>query len=185
MRIAIIGGIGSGKSEVLAVAKELGFTTLSADKINAELLASPSYVEKIAAVFPNVVSDGTVDKAALSAEVFSDKGKRAELNAIAHPEIMKKIDECDADPLVVELPLAIESGMLDCFDEVILVLAKRKIRLIRLEGRGVTRCRARSIMRAQIPARKLARYATRTIENNGDLTALREASRQILRIFGE
>lgn len=42
MRIAIIGGIGSGKSEVMKIAKERGFFCISADEINAELLKTPS-----------------------------------------------------------------------------------------------------------------------------------------------
>lgn len=46
MRVAIIGGIGSGKSEVLKIAKEKGFFCLSADEINANLLVSPSYIAK-------------------------------------------------------------------------------------------------------------------------------------------
>ena len=47
MRIAIIGGIGSGKSEVMKIAKEAGFECVSADEINAELLRTPSYIAKI------------------------------------------------------------------------------------------------------------------------------------------
>lgn len=185
MRIAIIGGIGSGKSEVLAVARELGFPTLSADEINSALLGESEYVKKIDKAFPGVVEDGTVNKAKLSAEVFSCKEKRLLLNSIAHPEILRKIDECDSDPLVVELPLAVESGMLDCFDEVVLVSASRRLRYSRLEGRGVNKKRARAIIHAQAGERSLKKVATRTIENNGDIDTLRRASREILRLFCE
>ena len=41
MKIAIIGGIGSGKSAVLSRFKDLGYTTLSADEINAQMLKDP------------------------------------------------------------------------------------------------------------------------------------------------
>ena len=74
MNIALIGGIGSGKSEVLKVAREMGIAALSADEINAGLLKSPEYIEKIAAAFPGCVVCGVVDKARLASEVFSDKG---------------------------------------------------------------------------------------------------------------
>lgn len=76
MRIAVIGGIGSGKSEVMKIAKERGFFCLSADEINAELLKTPSYIQKIATLFPSVVSNGVVDKGALAKIVFSDRGER-------------------------------------------------------------------------------------------------------------
>lgn len=52
MRIAIIGGIGSGKSEVMKIAKERGFFCISADEINSELLKTPSYIQKFKRRFP-------------------------------------------------------------------------------------------------------------------------------------
>lgn len=185
MRIAIIGGIGSGKSEVLAVAKELGFATLSADKINSELLDTPSYIEKIRQNFPLVVDNGEVNRAKLAAEIFSSDEKRELLNSISHPEIKRKIDECAEDPLVVELPLALEGGMIDCFDQVILVDSSKKSRYLRLESRGIEKQRARKIMRAQAPRRKLQQAATCTIFNNGNLEHLRESATQVLRLLGE
>lgn len=185
MNVAIIGGIGSGKSEVLKVAREMGLVCLSADEINAELLRSPEYVEKIAARFPECVVCGVVDKPRLAALVFSDKESRLALNAIAHPEIAKKIAECDADPLVVELPLVLESGMKDMFDEIILVAAPRRERLKRLQGRGLALPRAKAIMRSQLPTFVLRRIATRTVENTGTVEELREAARNLLRILCE
>ena len=137
MKIAVIGGIGSGKSEVMKVAKEMGITCLSADEINDALLHEPVYISKIASRFPECVAHGVVDKPKLASVVFSDEKKRRALNDIAHPEIARRIAECDADPLAVELPLALESGMATAFDEVILVSAPKSLRLKRLERRGV------------------------------------------------
>lgn len=185
MNIAIIGGVGSGKTEVLKVAREMGIAALSADEINAELLKNPQYVEKVARIFPDCVVCGVVDKARLAAAVFSDKKKREALNAVAHPEIAKKVTECDADPLVVELPLVLESGMATMFDEIILVVTPRRLRVKRLEQRGIDSARAKAIMRAQKPIYSLRRVATRTIDNSGSLDNLREASRNLLRIFCE
>ena len=142
-------------------------------------------MEKIAARFPECVVCGVVDKPRLAALVFSDKESRLALNAIAHPEIAKKIAECDADPLVVELPLVLESGMKDMFDEIILVTAPRRERLKRLQGRGLALPRAKAIMRSQLPTSVLRRIATRTVENTGTVEELREAARNLLRILCE
>ena len=117
--------------------------------------------------------------------MFSDKKKREALNAVAHPEIAKKVAECNADPLVVELPLVLESGMATMFDEIILVVTPRRLRMKRLEQRGIEPARAKAIMRAQKPIYSLRRVATRTIDNSGTLDNLREASRNLLRIFCE
>ncbi len=180
MRIAVIGGIGSGKSEVLSIAEELNIATLSADKINADLLKSPEYVIKLAALFPDAVQNGELDKAALSAKVFSDDTKRLQLNALAHPEIAKRILECNENPLVVELPLALESGALDCFDEVILVETNKKTRILRLQKRGLDKKRVRAIMKAQVNPKLLKKHATRTIKNNKDLASFRDEAKKML-----
>lgn len=167
MKIAIIGGIGSGKSEVLKVAKQKGAFCASADEINALLLRTPEYVEKLAKAFPDVVCDGIVDKQKLASAVFSDKSKRELLDSIAHPEIMRRIYDCDKDPYVVEIPLILKSGAIDYFDEIVLVSTPLLTRLKRLKGRGMSIRQALSRMRTQPSERKLKKIATVTIDNSG------------------
>lgn len=172
MRVAIIGGIGSGKSEVLKIAKEKGFFCLSADEINANLLVSPSYIAKIAASFPTVVKDGAVDKKALASIVFSDDERLETLNAIAHPEIAKVINEC-AEPLVAaELPIVLES-VIGGFDEILFVSTPYQTRLKRLKGRGLDTEQAKARMRVQVKPAALKKIATYTVDNSGSLDDLR------------
>ena len=174
MRIAVIGGIGSGKSEVMKIAKGRGFFCLSADEINAELLKTPSYIQKIATLFPSVVSNGVVDKGALAKIVFSDRGERKKLNALAHPEIMRVISECKESPLVVELPLFIEGGD-EAFDEIVYVRAPLFKRISRLKkGRGMSVKQAVSRIRSQVPSAVLRAKATIVIDNSRSLSALKE-----------
>lgn len=172
MRIAVIGGIGSGKSEVMKIAKERGFLCLSADEINAELLKTPSYIQKIATLFPSVVSNGVVDKGALAKIVFSDRCERKKLNALAHPEIMRIISECKESPLVVELPLFIEGGD-EAFDEIVYIRAPLFKRISRLKkGRGMSVKQAVSRIRSQVPSAVLRAKATIVIDNSRSLSAL-------------
>lgn len=172
MRIAVIGGIGSGKSEVMKIAKKRGFFCLSADEINAELLKTPSYIQKIATLFPSVVSNGAVDKGALAKIVFSDRGERKKLNALAHPEIMRVISECKESPLVVELPLFIEGGD-EAFDEIVYIRAPLFKRISRLKkGRGMSVKQAVSRIRSQVPSAVLRAKATIVIDNSRSLSAL-------------
>lgn len=172
MRIAIIGGIGSGKSEVMKIAKERGFFCLSADEINAELLKTPSYIQKIAALFPSVVSNGVVDKGALAKIVFSDRGERKKLNALAHPEIMRVISECKESPLAVELPLFIEGGD-EAFDEIVYVKAPILKRIARLrKGRGMSAKQAIARIKSQVPSSVLRAKSTIVINNSKSLALL-------------
>ncbi len=180
MKIAIIGGIGCGKSRALDFIKASGYFVLSADKINAELLQTPEYVEKIAKAFPSVVENGVVNKANLASIVFNDEKKRAILNSIAHPEIAKKIREFNEKNIAVELPLALESGVMDIFDKVILIDADESVRLERLEKRGLTVERAKEIMRAQVDVDDLKKIADIVIDNNGDVETLENNIKRIL-----
>lgn len=172
MRIAVIGGIGSGKSEVMKIAKEKGFFCLSADEINAELLKTPSYIQKIATLFPSAVANGVVNKGALAKIVFSDQNERKKLNALAHPEIMRVISECKESPLAVELPLFIEGGD-EAFDEIVYVRAPLFKRIARLKkGRGMSVKQAISRIRSQVPSAVLRAKATIIVDNSRSLSAL-------------
>ena len=172
MKIAVIGGIGSGKSEVMLAFEKAGYVTLSADKINAQLWSDESYLDTLKLNFPEAVIDGTITKATLGAVVFGNYEKLQQLNNISHPLIVGKIMETTADNLAVELPLALESGILDTFDKVIMVDTRKCLRLKRLEGRGVSKKRAKEIMSVQVPTRRLKKCADIIIHNNGTVEQL-------------
>ena len=172
VKIAIIGGIGSGKSEVLKVARQMGVATLNADEINAELLSSPEYIADIARVFPTAVVGGTVDRRRLADIVFVNDKEREKLNAIAHPRILARIKEDKRNPLVVEMPLLFECGAQDIFDEIVLVRTPLDTRLARLEKRGLDRESAIKRINAQAREDELMTVATRVIDNSGDIETL-------------
>ena len=167
MKIAVIGGIGCGKSEVMLAFERAGYVTLSADKINAALWQDEGYLNTLKINFPEAVINGVITRATLGAVAFGDYDKLQKLNNISHPLIIGKIMDTTADNLAVELPLALESGILDTFDKVIMVDTKRSIRLKRLEKRGLTKKRAKEIMSVQVPVRKLKKSADIIISNNG------------------
>ena len=184
MKIAIIGGIGSGKSVALAAAKDIGFATLSADEINSELLAQPSYVESLARLFPAVVTDGKVDRRALAKIIFQDEGERKKLNSLAHPLIDERIKNDDRSPLVVEVPLILESGARSLFDEIILVktpLDKRVERL--MSSRGMSREEVTARIASQASEEDLEKVATRVVENDNTPQDLQAKIKEVLKSF--
>jgi len=174
MRIAIIGGIGSGKSEAMKIAAELGFFTLSADEINSVLLQSPEYIKEIAAAFPSVVNFGKLDRRKLADIVFANDEELKKLNAIAHPSILRRIAEEKADPLVAEMPLFYEIGAQKLFDKTILIYAPLEIRLERLAARGMSERDALARINAQADEGILLQSADFVVDNSGSLSELRE-----------
>lgn len=172
--IAVTGGIGSGKSEVIKVLATLGANIISSDKINRELLTEPSYISKMEAVFmkEKIVENGVINKKKLAELVFSNDKALRKLNALAHPEIFRKIAERarEMDGVVfVEVPLLIETNQQGQFDRVWLVKANTELRIERLKKRdNLTREEALRIMAKQTTDTEREKYATEIIENDGD-----------------
>ena len=184
MKVAVTGGIGAGKSEFMRAVKELGIRTYSADEINAELLRDKRYIEKLSAAFPFAVKDGKVDKSVLREEVFSDEKKRKTLNALAHPEIRRKIEEITGDA-VVEVPLLFESGMTDLFDRVIVVTAGEDVRINRIVStRNISKDLAKNIIKNQATDDERIKRADYVAINDGTRKDLYEQAKNIIkRIF--
>lgn len=184
MKVAVTGGIGAGKSEFMSAVKELGIRTYSADEINAELLRDKRYIEKLSEAFPLAVKDGKVDKSVLREEVFSDEKKRKTLNALAHPEIRRKIEEITGDA-VVEVPLLFESGMTDLFDRVIVVTAGEEARINRIVStRNISKDLAKNIIKNQATDDERIKRADYVAINDGTRKDLYEQAKNIIkRIF--
>lgn len=184
MKVAVTGGIGAGKSEFMRAVKELGIRTYSADEINTELLRDKRYIEKLSEAFPLAVKDGKVDKSVLREEVFSDEKKRKTLNALAHPEIRRKIEEITGDA-VVEVPLLFESGMTDLFDRVIVVTAGEDVRINRIVStRNISKDLAKNIIKNQATDDERIKRADYVAINDGTRKDLYEQAKNIIkRIF--
>jgi dephospho-CoA kinase len=135
LRIALTGGIGSGKSAVTEHLRALGATVLDADEFSHQVTAKGSEVlERIREAFgPGVLTpDGSLDRAALRQLVFADATVRAQLEAILHPDIRRRMQEAaaqtDAPYCVFSIPLLIETGRTKEFDRVLVVEAPPSIR---------------------------------------------------------
>lgn len=150
-RIAVTGGIGSGKSEVLKIAAEAGYATASADEINSGLLSDPGYLRRLEALFPEAVREGRADRKILRDLVFGDARRRMELEALAHPAVAERIAEIGGDPVFVEMPL-LPPATRPLFDRVLLVVSPEELRMERILSRGngeTDRETAERIMEAQ------------------------------------
>jgi dephospho-CoA kinase len=136
MRIAITGGIASGKSVVTKIFKQKGFKTASADEINEYILNEKKYIRLLKKHFPDCVTEkNEVNKYALREAIFSDEKKRELLNSLAHPIIIKKIKSIKGNT-VIEIPLLVELGLHSGFDKVIAVTAPVEKRIERIKNRN-------------------------------------------------
>jgi len=172
MRIAIVGGIGSGKSEALNVARKLNLATISCDEINAALLQDKDYLDKLFKLFPTVNINGVLDKKELSRIIYNSPNEREKLNSLAHPIIFEKIFSDKRDPLVVEIPL-FSNEIKKHFDEVILISTNKdkRVKLLK-ENRGMSEDLSSKIIDTQMSEKELELLSTKVINNDTSLEEL-------------
>jgi dephospho-CoA kinase len=183
MRVALTGGIGSGKSTVAQLLVDRGAIVIDADAIAREVVApgEPALAEIRAAFGPEVIGeDGTLDRGRLASLVFCDAAALARLNEITHPRIAERsaalIAAAPPDAVVVyDMPLLVEQGptALQGWDHVVVVDCPDELRLQRLIERGLDPDDARRRMAAQATREQRLAVADTVLDNSGDLDALR------------
>ena len=180
LRIALTGGIGSGKSAVTDHLRALGATVLDADEFSHQVTAKGGEVlERIGEAFgPGVLTpDGSLDRAALRQLVFDDATARTQLEAILHPDIRRRMREAaaqtDAPYCVFSIPLLIETGRTKEFDRVLVVEAPASLRRERTAHRSnLDRKQIDAIIAVQASDEERQQAANDLIVNDGSLDAL-------------
>lgn len=142
IKVAITGGIGSGKSTVSKYISDLGYPVFSCDEIYKKIYTTDDFQNQLKVVFPNLVRDGRVDKCLLAEAVFSDPISLERLNALSHPIIMSKLfsqmEESTSDVVFAEVPLLLEVNLDEEFDIVIVVFRDKEKRIEAICNRDQT-----------------------------------------------
>jgi dephospho-CoA kinase len=194
-RIALTGGIATGKSYVRAAFDALGVPTIDADRqARAAVAPGTDGWRAVRARFGEGIAgpDGAIDRTALAAIVFADAEARRDLEAIVHPIVRRAIDAWFASPAVAnspfgiaDIPLLFETGRQAEFDGVIVAACAPDIQLRRLMERdGLTHDDAQRRLDAQLPIEEKARVADwviRTDTTFADTTAQVRVTWQLLR----
>ncbi len=183
MKIAIIGGIGSGKSAAAEIIESFGNKVFDADKIYKEISEEKSYIDIIDKEFPGAVVGGKIDRKALGEMVFKDKQKLEKLNSIAHPLVKERIEALakDYETIYVEVPVFVGSVLETFFDKVILITADTKFRIARImERSGYDKEYAKRIILNQPSDQVLEKYADVIVVNNKDKNFLRQQLAKVI-----
>jgi dephospho-CoA kinase len=178
LQVALTGGIATGKSYCLKRFGALRVPTIDADHL-ARLAVAPgspglqAVVQRFGAHL--VRADGTLDRAALARIVFSDRAARADLEAIVHPDVYRRIREWFAQlPFgtviaIADIPLLFETGHEHDFDAVVVAACTPDEQLRRLVARdGLSDADARARLEAQWPIDEKVRRAQYVIRTDGD-----------------
>lgn len=179
--LGVTGGVGAGKSTVLAYLRDrYGARVIQADEVG-RMLQTPGHdcYDQIVEAFGVEVVDaqGNLRRELLAAKVFDDAKALRRLNDIVHPAVKKyivqKIEEENNEGLatfvVLEAALLLEAGYDDICDEVWYIYAGEKTRVARLmQSRGYSQEKARDIMANQLSDEEFRRRCKFIIDNDSD-----------------
>ena len=193
LKVGLTGGIGSGKSAVSRLLEQHGAVIVDADLIAREVVepGTPALAQIAQEFGPQVLRpDGSLDRAALAQQVFSDAAALARLNAITHPRIAARTGElfgqaatAGARVLVHDVALLVENDLATMYDAVVVVAVTPETQLARLVAqRGMSSEEAQRRIAAQAPLEDKVAVATHVLRNDG---SREELAAQVARLWEE
>jgi dephospho-CoA kinase len=190
LRVALTGGIGTGKSAVLVAFAELGTPVLDADPLAHSVMArgTPGAIAVQMRFGAHVMSpDGNVDRRKLGQIVFGDPQGRLDLEAIIHPEVYRTIQEWMAAQAfsgsvlaVAEIQLLFETEKAADFDRIIVVACDADTQVRRVMRRSkLSESEVRQRIAAQMPLDEKVRHATHVIWTDGTMADTRRRTAEV------
>ncbi len=189
-RIALTGGIATGKSHVRALFEGLGVPPIDADRLARAAVATgtPGLAAVTARFGPDVLDpSGALDRRKLGTIVFDDARARRDLEQIVHPYVRAAIDEWFASfdgthvPFAVaDIPLLYETGREGDFDRIVVAACEPATQLRRLMARDhLTRDEAERRIAAQMPVADKVRRADHVVRTDGTFDETHRQVREI------
>ena len=190
--IGLLGGIGAGKSTVAAEFVKLGCRLVDADAIGHKLLGDPSVKAEFRRLWGGGVftASGQVDRAAVAEIAFASPEGLAELNAVMHPRMRRRmaerIEAMQADAgvpaIVVDAAVLLETDWHELCTHFVYVSAPPDVRDRRVgQQRGWDRAKWRQRENSQKPLDIKAARAEDALDNSSSLSCLREQVRSVFR----
>lgn len=177
MRIALTGGIATGKSYVATRLRGAGVPVIDADVLAREAVApgTPGLTAIVKRFGKEMLTlEGFLNRVRLGHVVFRDATARGDLEAIVHPAVRVRIDEFfshlprDVRFAVADIPLLYETGRVKEFDKVIVAACPQEMQIERVMGRdGLSRENAERRVAAQLPIDDKVRRADFVIRTDG------------------
>jgi len=199
LRVALTGGIATGKSHCLTRFAALGVPVIDADVLAHDVIRPTGRaVAAVTARFGKSIvgPSGEIDRQALGRIVFSDGAARKDLEAIIHPLVYQAIAEwfdrlCSEDHstsrqhrrhgfAVADIPLLFETGHESDFDRILVTTCTPEQQISRLRARGLTDSDARQRIASQLPVAEKAARAGVRIDTSGPVE---ETNAQLVEIW--
>ena len=188
-KVAITGGIATGKSSILQYLMMKGYVIYSSDSLAHDVLKNEGKQEVLKEFGRSILNDnGEINRSLLGKIVFNDLEKLDKLNKIIHPYVKIRIEEIikanpDLDIIFFEVPLLFEAKMEDMFDVTINIycdIDTQIERIVARDGRSIDD--ALNIIKSQMGTYERNKRATYAIDNTKEID---NTYRLIDKILGE
>jgi len=181
LRIAVTGGIGSGKSYVCYILAERGIEVYDCDAAAKRLMRESEDIRSqlTSLIGEDAYREGRLNKAAVARFLMQSEDNTQKVNAIVHPAV--GLDFVLSGLSWMECAILFESGFDRYVDRVVCVTAPEEVRLARVMRRdGITREAASAWMKKQMPQHEVLARSDYEIVNDG----VRDVAAQVDRILG-
>ena len=173
-RVAITGGIGTGKTYISHFFVQMGIPVFYADEDAKKCYEDAEIIESIHSYFGDkVFTDKKIDFNKLAEYVFQDPKKKEFINQLIHPKVMERFDAWaktqQSPSVMMETAILFENGLEKFFDLVIVVDAPMEVRIERIKKRNPNLSEEEILTRinAQMPQEEKCKRANLVIDNRG------------------
>ena len=187
--IGLTGSIGMGKSQTARLFEEQGVPVYDADAtVHALYAKGGDAVEPVGELFPDVIVDGAIDRARLSAHVINDAAALKKLEAVVHPlagraqiDFLRQHLARGTAMVALDIPLLLETGAQDRVDAVVLVSAPFAIQKQRVLARpNMSEEKFNAIIAKQMPDAEKRAHADFIVDSSISVDDARRQVRDIL-----
>ena len=183
LTIALTGGIGSGKTSIASIFKNLGVPIIDSDAISKEIIlpGKPCFKDIVNEFGEEILTNkGTIDRYKLRDIIFNNDKARIKLENIIHPVVFKNIDTeislINYPYCLVIIPLLIETKSTERFDRILVIDALESLQFERIVKRDdISPILIKKIIKTQAKRKERLRYANDIIVNNDTIMNLNKS----------
>uniref|UniRef100_A0A7V5XFQ7 Dephospho-CoA kinase n=1 Tax=Thermodesulfobacterium geofontis TaxID=1295609 RepID=A0A7V5XFQ7_9BACT len=189
-KIAITGSLGTGKSTVMKILKNLGCTTFSCDEAVRNLYEDPEIKKRVVEIFGKEIlePDEKLNKKKILEKILENQELKKKLEALFHPLVKEKCMEFiktnkEEKIIFLEVPLLFEVGWESFFDEIWVISCSEEVQKERIFKKGLDEKMGEALLKSQLPLPEKEKRAHRIISTEKSIEDLEKELKEILKEY--
>ncbi len=189
-KIAITGSLGTGKSTILKILQNLGFSTFSCDEVVKNLYKDPDIQKKIIEIFGKEILsiDRKLNKRKILEKILENNKLKEKLESLFHPLVKEKLLEFIRERkkekiIFAEVPLLFEVGWEDLFDEIWVITCSPLTQKERILKKGLEEKLGEKLLKLQLSLKEKEKKAHKIIFSEKSFEELEKEIKEMLKEY--